>query len=121
MSTISAEWVRAICMALPHSTETVQWGDDLVFKIGQKMYAVVPLEPAANAKALLSFKCTKEGFDELIERPGIIPAPYLARAHWVSLEDPTAMTKTEMKRRLAEAYAIVLSGLTKKARAALGT
>jgi len=120
MSAISAEWVRSVCMALPHSTETVQWGDDLVFKIGQKMYAVVPLEPAANTKALLSFKCTKEGFAELIERPGIIPAPYLARAHWVSLEDPAAMTKTEMKRRLAEAYAIVLSSLTRKARAALG-
>ncbi|MBE0659157.1 MAG: MmcQ/YjbR family DNA-binding protein [Bryobacteraceae bacterium] len=118
---MSAEWVRSICMALPHTTETVQWGDDLVFKIGQKMYAVVPLEPAANAKALLSFKCTKEGFDELIERPGIIPAPYLARAYWVSLEDAGAMTKTEMKKRLAEAYAIVVSSLTQKARAALGT
>lgn len=120
MSSISAEWVRSVCMALPHSTETVQWGDDLVFKVGEKMYAVVPLEPAANAKALLSFKCTKESFDELIERPGIIPAPYLARAHWVSLEDPAAMTRTEMNRRLAEAYAIVLSSLTQKARAALG-
>jgi predicted DNA-binding protein (MmcQ/YjbR family) len=119
MSTISAEWVRSVCMALPHSTETVQWGDDLVFKIGQKMYAVVPLEPAANAKALLSFKCTKEGFDELIERPGIIPAPYLARAHWVSLEDPAAMTKTEIRKRLAEAYAIVFSTLPKKVKAAL--
>ncbi|MBA3975441.1 MAG: hypothetical protein C0504_14645 [Candidatus Solibacter sp.] len=119
MTPVSAEWVRTVCMALPHTTETVQWGDDLVFKIGGKMYAAVPLEPAANAKALLSFKCTEEGFDELIERPGIIPAPYLARAHWVSLEDPAAMTKTEIRKRLAEAYAIVLSTLPKKVRTTL--
>jgi predicted DNA-binding protein (MmcQ/YjbR family) len=120
MSSISAEWVRTVCLALPHTTETVQWGDDLVFKVGGKMYAVVPLEAAAaNTKALLSFKCTKEGFEELVERPGIIPAPYLARAHWVSLEDAGAMTKTEMKKRLAEAYAIVFSGLPKKVKSAL--
>jgi predicted DNA-binding protein (MmcQ/YjbR family) len=119
MSSISAEWVRTVCMAFPHTTETVQWGDDLVFKVGDKMYAVVPLEPASNAKALLSFKCTKEGFEELVERPGIIPAPYLARAHWASLEDAGAMTKTEMKKRLAEAYAIVFSGLPKKVKSAL--
>jgi predicted DNA-binding protein (MmcQ/YjbR family) len=119
MGSISAEWVRTVCMALPHTTETVQWGDDLVFKVGEKMYAVVPLEPGANAKALLSFKCTKEGFEELVERPGIIPAPYLARAHWVSIEDPAAMMKIEIKKRLDEAYAIVISSLTKKARSAL--
>lgn len=119
MSSIGAEWVRTVCLALPHTTETVQWGDDLVFKVGEKMYAVVPLEPGANAKALLSFKCTKEGFEELVERPGIIPAPYLARAHWVSLEDAGAMTKIEMRKRLAEAYAIVFSGLPKKVKSTL--
>lgn len=121
MSALNAEWVRAVCMALPHTTETVQWGDDLVFKVGGKMFAVTPLEPAAaNTKALLSFKCTKEGFDELVEQPGIIPAPYLARAHWVSLADASAMPKAEVKRRLEEAYAIVLAGLPKKVRAELG-
>lgn len=116
MSSISAEWVRSVCMALPHTTEKIQWGDNLVFKVGEKIYVVVPLEPA---KVALSFKCTKEGFEELIDRPGIIPAPYLARAWWVSLEDPGAMTRTEIKKRLAEAYAIVFSGLPKKVKAKL--
>ena len=43
---MDVEWIRKYCMALPHTTETVQWGYDLVFKIGGKMYAVTPLEPA---------------------------------------------------------------------------
>ena len=90
---LSIDWIRGICLALPHVTETVQWGDDLVFKVGGKMFAVAPLEPA---KVCLSFKCTKEKFDELVERPGIIPAPYLARAHWVSLEEGSALPKAEV-------------------------
>ncbi|HNY40682.1 MAG TPA: MmcQ/YjbR family DNA-binding protein [Bryobacteraceae bacterium] len=113
---LSIDWIRAICMALPYVTETVQWGDNLVFKIGGKIFAIAPLEPA---KSGLSFKCTKEGYDELIERPGIIPAPYLARAYWVALEDGSAMPRAEVKRRLEEAYAIVLACLPKKVRAAL--
>lgn len=117
MNALNADWVRSVCLAMPRTTETVQWGDDLVFKVGGRMYAVAPLEPA---KVCLSFKCTKEGFDELVERPGIIPAPYLAHAHWVSLEDASAMPRAEVIRRLEEAYAIVMASLPKKVRADLG-
>ena len=116
MPALSADWVRAICMALPHTTETVQWGDDLVFKVAGKMFAVAPLEPA---KVCLSFKCTPEEFAALVERPGIIPAPYLARAHWIALEEPSALPRAELKRHLEEAHAIVFAGLPKKVRGGL--
>ncbi len=115
-ASLSIDWIRAICMALPHVTETVQWGDNLVFKAGGKIFVIAPLEPANTC---LSFKCTKDDFDELVERPGIIPAAYLARAHWVSLEDASGMPRAEVKRRLEEAYAVVYAGLPKKVRAAL--
>ena len=71
--------VRAFCRALPGATEDVKWGNDLVFSVGGKMFAVVCLEPPHQ----ISFKCAPEAFAELIEREGIIPAPYLARAMWV--------------------------------------
>jgi predicted DNA-binding protein (MmcQ/YjbR family) len=67
----------------------------------------------------LSFKCTLEEFAELVERPGIVPAPYLARAHWVSLQDPGALAQAEVKRLLREAYELVVAKLPKKTRAAL--
>ena len=108
--------VRRFCKALPHATETVQWGNDLVFKIGGKMFAVTVLEPA---KVWLSFKTTPEQFSELTERQGIIPAPYLARAHWVSLEHEEAMGAAELKRLLRQSYDLVLAGLPKKTQAAL--
>ena len=42
---MNVDWVRAHCLALPHTTEQILWGDDLVFKIGGKMYAVAVLAP----------------------------------------------------------------------------
>ena len=67
------EWIRKHCLSLAGATEQVQWGCDLVFKVGGKMFAVTPLEPA---RVWLSLKCEAEEFAELIERPGVIPAPY---------------------------------------------
>jgi len=80
---VNREWVRKYCLSLPHVTEQVQWKIDLVFKIGGKMFALLVLEPHAIC---LAFKCSPEDFEELIERPGVIPAPYIARAKWVALE-----------------------------------
>jgi len=55
---------------------------------------------------------------ELTEQPGIVPAPYLARAHWVAFEKADALPRTEAKKLLREAYDIVLAGLPKKVQAA---
>lgn len=112
------DWVRQHCLSLPHCTETVQWGNNLVFKVGGKMFAIGALEPEEH---WLSFKCPAEDFAELIERPGIVPAPYLARAQWVSLEAPTTMPRGELKQRLRTAYDLVYSKLPKKTRAAFET
>lgn len=113
---MTAEWIRQQCLASPKATETVQWGNDLVFKIAGKMFAVTCLEVSPY---LCSFKCTEEKFTELIERPGIVPAPYLARAHWVAIQPEAAMTRTELKALLREAYDEVVARLPKKLRAAL--
>ena len=74
---VDIESIREYCLSLPQVTERVQWGNDLVFKIAGKMFAVTVLEGAS--KYCLSFKCTEEKFAELIEQDGIDPAPYSAR------------------------------------------
>lgn len=111
------EWVRQYCLSLAHTTEVVQWGDDLVFKVAGKMYAVMPLEPAP---AWLSFKCTDEEFASLVDQPGVIPAAYLARAKWVSLQNEAALPLPEVKRLLRQSYDLVVARLPKKTRVALG-
>jgi predicted DNA-binding protein (MmcQ/YjbR family) len=98
---------------MPEASESLQWGDNLVFKIGGRMFALLVLEPA---KTWLSFKASPEEFAELIEMPGVIPAPYLARAYWVALETQDALTAPELKLRLRRSYDLVMEKLPKTMR-----
>lgn len=108
--------VREYCLSLPHATESIQWGNDLVLKVGGKMFAVMILEAAP---VWISFKSTPEDFAEMTERPGIIPAPYAARYHWVALETKDALPNSELKDRLRQSYDLVFAKLPKKTRATL--
>jgi predicted DNA-binding protein (MmcQ/YjbR family) len=112
---MTVEWVQRFCMGLPHATEVVQW-ESLVFKVGGKMFAVAALEPD---RVWLSFKCSAEDFAELTERNGIVPAPYLARASWVGLEDKGALSAAEVQQHLRRAYEFVLAKLPRKIRRTL--
>ncbi len=112
------ETTRAYCLSFPHATENVQWGNDLVFKIAGKMFAVVVLEGAS--KYCLSFKCTEEKFAELIEQDGIDPAPYSARYHWVAFKSFDVLSEKELKGLLRNSYDLVFEKLSKKLKAELG-
>src|SRR6184192_4837979 len=113
---MDAEWLRKLCLSFPGTTEQIQWGYDLLFKVGGKMYAVTPLEPAP---VCLSFKASPEKFVELTERQNIIPAPYLARAQWVALQTRDALGREELAGLLRESYDMVFAKLPKKARDAV--
>jgi predicted DNA-binding protein (MmcQ/YjbR family) len=105
--------VRKWCRSLPHVTEDIKWDGDLVFSIGGKMFTVVMLDPPHR----VSFKCTPEDFAELTERQGVIPAPYLARASWVSVEDAASgMAAAELRRRIKASYELVKARLPRKIR-----
>jgi predicted DNA-binding protein (MmcQ/YjbR family) len=110
------EWVRQHCLSHPHTTEQIQWGSDLLFKVGGKMFAGVPLEPA---RVWVTLKADPEEFPELIERQGIIPAPYLARAKWIALENDRAIPRAEVLRLVSKSYELVFANLTKKSQAEL--
>jgi predicted DNA-binding protein (MmcQ/YjbR family) len=110
---MNLDWVRKQCMSFPGATENVQWGNDLVFKVGGKMFAVACLEAA---KYRLSFKSTDDEFAELTEQDGIDPAPYMARAKWVALEAFDKLPRGELERLLRGSYEMVLTKLTRKER-----
>ncbi len=112
------EQVHAYCLSFPHVTEEVLWGNDLVFKIGGKMFAVIGLDP--DSDYCMSFKCTPEKFAELIEQDGIVPAPYVARYHWIAFQRFNVLSDKELKALLRDAYDLVLAKLPKKAKALLG-
>jgi predicted DNA-binding protein (MmcQ/YjbR family) len=115
---MNVDWLRGLCLSFPGATEQIQWGSDLLFKVGGKMFAVAPLEPAP---VCLSFKASPEDFAELTERPNIIPAPYLARAQWVALETKDALPEDELARLLRDSYEMVFAKLPRKTREAVSS
>ncbi len=114
--TVDIEAIRRYCLQFPHTSEMVQWGADLCFKVDGKLFVVAAMEMVPQR---ISFKCTPENFAELCERPGIIPAPYMARAQWVSLERLNALPDAELRELISESYRLVWERLPKKRQAEL--
>lgn len=112
------EKIRQRCLPLPYATEDIQWVNDLLFRVGGKIFAAVDLGPSSNGS--LSFKCSPEKFAELIECDGISPARYVARYHWVTVSTPDALSETEINALIKESYNMALARLSKKVRAQLG-
>jgi predicted DNA-binding protein (MmcQ/YjbR family) len=106
--------VRALCRSLPNVTEDVKWGHDLCFCVRKKMFTVVNLEPPHS----IAFKCTPETFGELVERPGIIPAPYMARNMWVQEQElGEALDRRELEALVKTSYDLVVAKLPKSRQA----
>ena len=134
---MDAERLRAYLLTLPHVAETMQWGANLVYwagdkAIGGKMFALINLDeptqpiraanqqPAtSNQQLLLSYAAGPERYADLLERDGLVPAPYMARIHWVAAERWNVFSATEWQRELRAAYEITLAKLPKKVRATL--
>ncbi len=116
---MSIEHTRAFLLTLPHVAETLQFGDNLVFWVGNKatggrMFAMLPLAP--DRHGTLAFAARPDRFSELTEREGIRPAAYLARASWVALESWSALPSAELRSLLREAHALVYGKLPKRLR-----
>lgn len=102
--------LRSFCLALPHATEDIKWESVLCFLIAKKMFAVTSLDEGNP----VSFKCTPVRFAELVEVDGIIPAPYMAKNHWVALERWDALRDAELEDLIRESYALVVAKLPKR-------
>jgi predicted DNA-binding protein (MmcQ/YjbR family) len=99
---MNVDSIRAYCLSFARATEKLQWGDDLCFKIGGKIFAMLGLD---NPR--LCFKCDPESFAELIERPDIRPAPYVGRYKWIMLGRLDALTNAELEHLIGRSYAMV--------------
>jgi predicted DNA-binding protein (MmcQ/YjbR family) len=104
--------VREFCLAFPETTERLQWGETLVFKVRGKIFAMLSLETAQDSRLIL--KCTPELFAQLIEREGIAPSPYVGRYHWVALERLDVVRDGELRDLIQRSYELVESKAPKK-------
>lgn len=100
-------------MTLPGATQDIKWGNDWVASVGGKMFLVGGRDPKTWKSC--SFKVDPHRFLELTGLPGMAPAPYLARAGWVAVDNPKALPLAELKTLVTRSHALVLATLTKKA------
>jgi predicted DNA-binding protein (MmcQ/YjbR family) len=97
---VNLDPLRRYCSTLPGATRDIKWGADEVYSVGGKMFAVFCVD-GKKAKTA-SFKCDPERFLELTDQPGIVPAPYLARAHWVQVQEAKSLTGEQARELLAD-------------------
>jgi predicted DNA-binding protein (MmcQ/YjbR family) len=109
---MNAERVAAFCLQLPGAREDYKWGGVRVFSVaGNKMFALL--------SEGLAFKVAPELFLGMVDRPGIHPAPYLARAHWVSMVEPFPLSDAELRELLTRSHQLVVRRLPKIRQAGL--
>ncbi|MBX2804396.1 MAG: MmcQ/YjbR family DNA-binding protein [Hyphomicrobiales bacterium] len=115
---MTREEFDSYCRSFKAATNVVQWGNASVWKVGGKIFAIHSVWGEGDG-GKISFKCSDLGYEVLKERPGLVPAPYLARAKWIQVAEPGAMSAEELRADIAAAYQIVARKLTRAKRAEL--
>lgn len=112
---MNLEQLSSYCLSFPGATEEVLWQCHLVYKVGGKMFCMADLERPGR----LRFKVDAADFESLIAETELLPAPHLARAHWLLIEEGTHFKKQEVQQFIATSYALVRAKLSKKIQAML--
>lgn len=112
---MTEEQVASFCLDLPGAREDYKWGGVRVFSVaGNKMFAMQNLRGDS-----LAFKVDPELFLGHVDRPGIAPAPYLARAHWIIMQAPYPLAAAELQQLLQRAHQLVVAKLPKRTQVGL--
>jgi predicted DNA-binding protein (MmcQ/YjbR family) len=112
---MTVDELRSIAMRCQRATEEIKWGNDLCFCIGQKMFCVTTLDTGGR----VSLKVEADEFEELCQRQGFTPAPYMARNKWVLIDDCARLSKKELDTFIRKSYELVKAKLPKKLQASL--
>jgi predicted DNA-binding protein (MmcQ/YjbR family) len=108
---MTLEILQTICRQFDNVTEDIKWEHDYCFNVGGKMFLVVAVD---SVPVSASFKVEEELFEEMTEREGFKPAPYMARHKWVFVDDISRLNKKEWTHFINESYRLVAAKLPKK-------
>ena len=114
---MNAARLKRLCAKWPGVTDDIKWGDDLIVSVAGKMFCGLCV--SGTEKGKFSFKVEHERFLELTDRPGFRPAPYMARAHWVTIDRARDVPAAELDAFVRRAYELVRAKLPKKTQRAL--
>ncbi|MBV1910460.1 MAG: MmcQ/YjbR family DNA-binding protein [Kangiellaceae bacterium] len=106
--------LKQLCQSLPKSTCVELGGPSNImsYLVHGKKFAY--FKTSAPEKWRFSFRATPERFLELTDQPGIKPARYMHRFHWVTVVDVRNMNEEYLKELVCWSYEKAISSLPKK-------
>ena len=114
---LDEQQLGAFVSGWPGVTRSIKWEVDLVYSVAGKMFVVMCT--IGPERGRFSFKVDTDRFLELTEQPGMMPAPYMARAFWVSVTEPERFARSELEGFVRRSYELVRANLPKKTQATL--
>lgn len=109
--------LQGICQTLPAVTQDLKWDNHLCFNVGGKMFMITsPDEVPVSA----SIKVSDEDFDELADKDGFMPAPYLARYKWIFVDNIARLSPKQWQHYIANAHRLVAKKLPQRVKKELG-
>ena len=101
---------------MPGSVEDYPFGDGVaVFKVGGRMFALVPLEGDPGS---VNLKCDPGLALELRDRyPAVRPGYHQDKRHWNTVELDQSIEDDELREMIENSYSLVFAGLTRAQRA----
>ena len=104
------------CLSKRGVTEHFPFDEDtLVFKVGEKIFALTSLSNWEKGNPTINLKCNPERALELrAEYEAIVPGFHMNKIHWNTIEFNSDVSDKMMCELISHSYDLVFKSLTKK-------
>jgi predicted DNA-binding protein (MmcQ/YjbR family) len=118
MGDVGRDDVLRLCASLPGAVEDYPFGDGItVFKVGGRMFALVPLE---GEPATVNLKCDPDLALALRARYAAVrPGYHQNKRHWNTVELDGSIEEDEVREMIDHSYELVVAGLPRADRSRL--
>lgn len=116
---MNVEDIREYCISKDFVTESTPFDEvTLVFKVGGKMFALLPLD---EVQLSVNLKCDPERAVALREMyPAVTPGYHMSKVHWNTVIIDGTIEKKLILQWIDDSYQLVLNSLPRKTRDSLG-
>ena len=113
---MDTESLKAHCASLPGAVSRLYGhpSNVLVYAVADKQFAYFKTSEPEQWR--FSVRVTPERFLELTDVPGIKPARYMARLHWVTIVDVRSVPEDYLRELVAWSHAKAVAALPKSRR-----
>jgi predicted DNA-binding protein (MmcQ/YjbR family) len=115
---VTRDEVLELCGNFPGAVEDYPFGDDVaVFKVGGRMFALVPLDEGSGS---VNLKCDPDLALELrAVFPAVRPGYHQNKRHWNTVELDGSIDNDELREMIDHSYDLVVSKLPRAERTRL--